>query len=254
MEFWKKKKSAEQIISPSLLRPWKWDFEYEYNPDFNLGMGDWISDSDNDDLLFDDDLLFGKENGRESSGFVAGPSAKRQRLSLKLSSKKKAPLAESSNHFAVPVDEQTREKASEGLKPANTEASTRWAIKNFTAWAENRRRLVPDDPVPEDLLECHDHAKVCKYLRLFVLETRKEDGSAYPPATLRSLLSGLNHMLQTNKAPFSVLDKHDIRFRGLFNTLDLVSSSLHREVLVQTKRVHQLLKLSTRICSGRRNC
>ena len=29
-----------------------WDFVYEYNPDFDLGMGDWISDGDNDDLLF----------------------------------------------------------------------------------------------------------------------------------------------------------------------------------------------------------
>ena len=55
MEFWKKN-SAEQIISPSLLRPWKWDFEYEYKQDFDLGLGDWISDGDNDDLLF------GKEN------------------------------------------------------------------------------------------------------------------------------------------------------------------------------------------------
>ena len=66
---------------------------------------------------------------------------------------------------------KTREKASEGLKPENTEASTRWAVKNFTAWAANQRRLVPDNPVPNDLLECHDHAKVCKYLCMFVLET-----------------------------------------------------------------------------------
>ena len=52
MELWKKN-SAEQIISPSLR---KWDFEYEYNPDFDLGMGKWISNGDNDELLF------GKEN------------------------------------------------------------------------------------------------------------------------------------------------------------------------------------------------
>ena len=236
MEF-RKKNSAGQIISPSLLQPWKWDFEYEYNPDFDLGMGDWMSDSNNEDVLLDNDLLFGKENERESSGLVAGPpSAKRQRLSLKLSGKKKAPLADSSNRFAAPVDKQTLEKASEGLKLGNTEANTRWAVKNFTAWAENRRSLVPDDPVPGDLLECHDHAKVCKYLCLFVLETRKEDGGAYPPATLRSLLSGLNRTLQSNKAPFSVLDKHDIQFHELFNTLDLVSSTLHREGIGADKK------------------
>ncbi len=49
---------------------------------------------------------------------------------------------------------------------------TRWAFKNFKSWAENRTKVVPDDLVPEDLLQCHNHAKACKYLRLFVLETR----------------------------------------------------------------------------------
>lgn len=116
------KNSTQQIISPSLLRPWKWDFEYEYNPGFDLGMGNnWISNGKNHDLLF------GKENEptseRKSSDWVVGPSTKCQHISLQLS-KKKTPLAESSNRFAVPVDKQTREKASEGLKPANTEAST----------------------------------------------------------------------------------------------------------------------------------
>ena len=182
------KNSAHQIISPSLLRPWKWDFEYKYNPNFDLGMGDWITEDIDDELL---EATCDKENEPTleagSSECAAGPSTKRQRLSLKLT-KKIVPLAESGNRFAAPVDEQTREKASEGLKPANTEASTRWAVKNFTAWAENRRRFVPDDPVPDGLLQCHDHAKVCKYLCLFVLETRKEDGSAYPPATIRSCL------------------------------------------------------------------
>ena len=83
MEF-RKKNSA------SLLRPWKWDFEYEYNPDFDLGMGDWMSDSDNEDVLFDDDLLFGKENERavalsldrllqNASALVSNYPAKRKR-------------------------------------------------------------------------------------------------------------------------------------------------------------------------------
>ena len=51
---------------------------------FDLGMGDWISSGDNDNLLF------GKENERKSRGFVAGSSAKRQCLSLKLSGKRRA--------------------------------------------------------------------------------------------------------------------------------------------------------------------
>ena len=49
---------------------------------------------------------------RARSDLIAGPSSKRQRLSLKLP-KKKVLLAESSNRFAAPVDEQSREKVSE---------------------------------------------------------------------------------------------------------------------------------------------
>ncbi len=51
----------------------------------------------------------------------------------------------------------------------------------------------------------------------------------HPPATLRSLLSGLNRELQRNRVPFSVLDKHNLWFHESFNTLDHVSSTLHRE-------------------------
>ena len=53
--FWKWNLEEEFCLTnhlpPSLLRPWIWDFEYEYNPDFDLGMGDWISDGDNNDSL-----------------------------------------------------------------------------------------------------------------------------------------------------------------------------------------------------------
>ena len=41
--------------------------------------------------------------------------------------------------------------------------------------------------------------------------------------------AGLNCVLQKNKAPFSVLDKADHRFRELFKTLDSLSTDLHRQ-------------------------
>ena len=61
------------------------------------------------------------------------------------------------------------------------------------------------------------------------METRREDGKAYPPSTLRSLQSGLNHTLQSNNAPFSILNKNDPQFHDLMKTLDTVSSSLHKD-------------------------
>ena len=91
-----------QIISPSLLRPLLFDREYEYNPNFDTGMGDLICDSDDEMCDKEDEPT----SARESSEGITEPSTKHQRLSLKLS-KKKAPLSEAANRFAVPVDEQT---------------------------------------------------------------------------------------------------------------------------------------------------
>ena len=61
------------------------------------------------------------------------------------------------------------------------------------------------------------------------METRREDGNLYPPSTLYSLLSGINHVMQSNKVPFSVLDRSNVHFRELLNTLDTLSSQLHKD-------------------------
>ena len=65
---------------------------------------------------------------------------------------------------------------------------------------------------------------LCRWLCRYVMETGKEDGHPYPSSTLRSLLSGINRVLQSNHAPFSVLDKTNPCFRDLLKTLDSVSS------------------------------
>ena len=75
--------------------------------------------------------------------------------------------------------------------------------------ASSRNSLNPGDAVPPDLLKSHDKDLVCKWLRRFLMETSKCDGLLYPPSTLRSLVSGLNRVLQVNNAPFSVLNKTD---------------------------------------------
>ena len=123
------------------------------------------------------------------------------------------------------------ENAAKGVVPANTAASTQWAVKNFESWARSRPSSSTD-AVPSDLLMSHDARK---WLCRFVLETRKTDGTRYPPATLRSLVSGLNRELQRNNAPFSVLDKSDARFRDLLHTLDTLTCKLHKEGLGAVK-------------------
>ena len=61
------------------------------------------------------------------------------------------------------------------------------------------------------------------------METRREDGTPYPPSTLHSLLSGVNRTLQSNDAPFSILDKNNPQFHDRIKTLNMVSSSLHKD-------------------------
>lgn len=101
----------------------------------------------------------------------------------------------------------------------------------FQSWIEERNLQVSvEEQIPLDILSTHqaDSEKLCKVLRLFVLEARKIDGEKYPSGTIRNLLSGLNRELLKNKADFSILDRNDVRFRELHLTMDSVSSKLHR--------------------------
>ena len=68
------------------------------------------------------------------------------------------------------------------------------------SWALNHSSSTPEI-VPPDLLKSHGAVLVYKRLCCFVLETRKIDGSRYPPATLQLLVSGLNQQLQQTRLP-----------------------------------------------------
>ena len=133
-------------------------------------------------------------------------------LSLKKSDKKVLVEHLDNNRFAVPTKTEEVDKATKELVPVNTETSTRWAVNNFMDWAIKWNKLSSNNPVPLDLLECHD-----------------ADGGAYQPCTIRALLSGLNHVLHINKAPFFILDKHNPECQELSNTLNVLCSNLHRK-------------------------
>ena len=160
-----------------------------------------------------------------------------------------APLNDSTNsstpmlqRFSKPVSSLDREKAGKGVIPDNTNASTQWALRNFNEWAGNCCLLAPDDPVPKDLLASHDADLVCKWLCQFLMETRKTDGSLYPPSSLRSLICGVNRILQRNQAPFSVVYKCDSRFCPLLK-LDSLSSELHHSGISVTKNNAEVIEV-----------
>ena len=129
-------------------------------------------------------------------------------------------------------------------------------MKTFTAWREERNKLISDDPVPEDLLSCRDPFVVSKYMRCFVLvvlEARNQAGEKYPPSTIRSILSGLNRVLKEAKSPSSILDKSDHRFCELLLTLDTVTSDLHREGIGVTKKSAQVISFEHEELLWKRN-
>ena len=174
---------------------------------FDLGQGEWTEEA--------------KEEQRSEE-----PPKKKLRLSL---SRGNALRDSMNRRFANPVNTTELQDAAKGVirsvphpHSLKTEASTQWAIKNIEFWARSRASSSTE-VVPIDLLQSHDAQLVCKWLCCFVLETRKTDGSAYPPASL------VNCELQRNEAPFSVLDKSDSRFRDLLRTLDSVTYKLHKD-------------------------
>ena len=158
-------KETVSVVSSTLLTDSVegWD-----RPGFSLRMDEWLTEDQ--------------------------PSKKRKCLSL---TRHSSPLWDSTNEtrFAEPVDASVLQEAAKGVVPLKTEQSTQWAVKNFGCWARSRSSSS-SEVVPPDLLRSHDGELVCKWLCSFVLETRKTDGSRYPPATVQSLVSGLNRELQ----------------------------------------------------------
>ena len=111
------------------------------------------------------------------------------------------------NRFASLVSENHLKKADTGVVPANTRSNLQQAERNFIEWEKQHNQQELEDPEPLDLLQSHDAELVYKTICKFVVETRNSSGQHYPPATIRSLLSGINHTMKENKASFSILDK-----------------------------------------------
>ena len=100
--------------------------------------------------------------------------------------------------IAAPVFLETLEDFSKGAVPTNTAKNNQWALKNFHSWLQQRNMQQPEDPCPTDVLLTKDPALLSKWLSLFVLETRKLDGSEYPPKTLHQILCGIQRYMRDN--------------------------------------------------------
>ena len=125
-----------------------------------------------------------------------------------------------SERFQFSSNEKLLELA-KGYTPANTNNSTKWALKVFDLWRQARNCHSPEDPVPEDLLTSCNPALLNLHLSKFAVEARKADGTVYPPSTIHQLLCGLlRHMRETTPGCPNFLNKQDSQFRHLQGTLD----------------------------------
>ena len=110
--------------------------------------------------------------------------------------------------------------------PMNASKSTKWALSNFNDWKRCRKERFPDDQrkhVPETILSNGNESDLCKWLGLYVAETRRKDGSDYPPRTLYVLLTGLlRRMRSFNPSCSNFLDTNNSDFSTLHACMDNV--------------------------------
>ena len=79
----------------------------------------------------------------------------------------KKPLAPA-NRFDTVTSSEELASFTEGFVPANTEANTEWAVRNFNTWADWRLTSKPNDPVPCDILTCGDASLLNKCMAIAV--------------------------------------------------------------------------------------
>ena len=165
----------------------------------------------------------GEWTDSSSSDGSADEAPKRKRLTL---CKK---LKQKENRWEF-VNAAKEEALSLKFVPKNTSTNTKWALTNFTSWRDSRNtRFVGDSKnlVPSAILKTTDAAVLSRWFALYAAETRKNDGSRYPPKTIYSLLAGiLRHMRSLNPACLNFLDTSDASFSALHNALDNVFREL----------------------------
>ena len=158
---------------------------------------------------------------------------KKKRLGLDRKGKKRCTKSNKENHSEPRfqfLTEAEFDLMKEGYKPANTEKSTNWALRNFEAWKEARVEAELD-PCPADLFST-DSGVLCQWLSRFAAETRTTAGKAYTPSTIYQLLTGLLlHMRDVNPDSANFLDKRDARFSMLHKSLDSLFRELRTKII-----------------------
>ena len=110
--------------------------------------------------------------------------------------------------FAEPVADGVVVDRSRAGVPKNTQHHNKWAVNTWTKWSiarSNRRVVDTEENVVCDkftkMLISLDHMpddQLNYWIGKFILETRKADGSQYPPKTVFALVMGIQSHLRLN--------------------------------------------------------
>ena len=142
------------------------------------------------------------------------PPTKKAKVSLSLKKSRKPRFQ--------PVSEDKLKGMTVPYVPKNTEQSSKWAMTNFREWFDSYNERNAENTCPEEVLSPSCRSDVlCKWLCVFVTETRSKFGKPYPPKTIMSLLAGiLRHMRHSNPDYPNFLSKESTSFVSFQVTLD----------------------------------
>ena len=97
---------------------------------------------------------------------------------LPLDAKDSAPSA--NTLFKFDTDDNDFEQYKQGFIAKSTAHDTQKCLSLFNEWKKVRNGMLPNNPVPQEILQGGNKVELCKWFSKFATEVRKKDGSPYP--------------------------------------------------------------------------
>ena len=144
------------------------------------------------------------------------------------------------SRFVEPVSDADEASLCATAIPSNSKAATDWGIRVWNDWAKCRPKPTADSdgivPLTTPLLEIPP-VDLSYWLRKFVLEIRKRDGSEYPPKSIYALVCCFKRYFEHHGIHgVNPLNLNDARFGDFRGTLDAEMKRLHGKGLGTTTK------------------
>ena len=121
--------------------------------------------------------------------------------------------------FGEPIPDGVIEDMSKKKYALKSYANMKWCVAMFRAWKFNRNSLYPGSITLDlDDVSTFTNENFVYGLSRFIVETRKKDGSEFPPKTLKQIILLIQMYLKSLGFIYEFLE--DVSFAGLTNCLD----------------------------------